>query len=81
MKLVWTTLVFSDSILIVCLGQEEIAIKTTKRCSQGGALLWSLIIHNLLIELVQQGYDVLGFADNLVIIVKGKVDSLISDRL
>jgi hypothetical protein len=32
-----------------------------------------------LIELEQQGYEVLGFANDLVII--GKVDSLISDRL
>jgi hypothetical protein len=36
---------------------------------------------HLLIELEQQGYKVLGFADDLVIIVSGKVDSLISDRL
>jgi hypothetical protein len=34
-----------------------------------------------LIELEQQGYEVLGFAADLVIIVRGKVDSLISDQL
>jgi Reverse transcriptase (RNA-dependent DNA polymerase) len=44
-------------------------------------LLWSFVIDNLLIELELQGYEVLGFADDLVIIVGGKVDSLISDRL
>jgi Reverse transcriptase (RNA-dependent DNA polymerase) len=71
-------------IVIARLGQEEIAIKTTKGCHQGevlSPLLWSLVIDNLLIELEQQGYEVLDFADDLVIIVRGKVDSLISDRL
>jgi Reverse transcriptase (RNA-dependent DNA polymerase) len=71
-------------IVIARLEQDEIAIKTTKGCPQGGVLsplLWSFVIDNLLIELEQQGYEVLGFADDLVIIVRGKVDSLISDRL
>jgi hypothetical protein len=55
-------------IVIARLGQEKIEIETTKG-------------YHLLIELEQQGYKVLSFADDLVIIVSGKVDSLISDRL
>jgi retron-type reverse transcriptase len=45
-------------IVIARLGQEEIAVQTTKGCPKGGVLsplLWSLVIDNLLIELEQQG--------------------------
>jgi Reverse transcriptase (RNA-dependent DNA polymerase) len=80
----WIIQMLERRIVIARLGEEEIAIKTTKGCPQGGVLsprLWSLVIDNRLIELEQQGYEVLGFADDLVIIVRGKVDSLISVRL
>jgi Reverse transcriptase (RNA-dependent DNA polymerase) len=49
------------------LGQDQITIKTTMGCPQGGVLsplLWSLVIDKLLTE---QGYEVIGFAHDLVI--------------
>jgi hypothetical protein len=70
-------------IVIALLGQEEITIKATKGCPKGefyrlfcGLLL---LTTSCMIELEQQGYEVLGFADDLVIIVRGKVDAFISD--
>jgi retron-type reverse transcriptase len=49
----WIIQMLERRIVIARLGQEEIAIKTTKGCPQGGVLsplLWSLVIDNLLIE-------------------------------
>jgi retron-type reverse transcriptase len=66
----WIIQLLERRIVIARLGQEEITIKTTKGCPQGGVLsplLWSLAIDNLLIKLEQQGYKMLGFADDLVI--------------
>jgi hypothetical protein len=37
------------------------------------SLLWSLVIDKLLIDLDQQGLEVIDYADDLVIIVRGTV--------
>jgi retron-type reverse transcriptase len=54
----WIIQMLERRIVVARLGQEEIAIKTTKGFPQGGVLsplLWSLVIDNLLTELEQQG--------------------------
>jgi Reverse transcriptase (RNA-dependent DNA polymerase) len=46
-------------------------------CTQGGVLsplLWSLVIDKNLIDFNSQGYEVFGFADDIVIMVSCKVD-------
>jgi hypothetical protein len=66
------------------LGDCSITIKATRGCPQGGVLsplLWSLVIDSLLWELDKLGYEVLGFADDLVVMVRGKDDKTISNRL
>ena len=58
--------------------------KTIKGCPQGGILspvLWSLTIDNLLTSLTERGFEVVGFADDVVIIIRGKFDSVISNRM
>lgn len=80
----WILEMLECRIVSAQLGEEKIAIKTTRGCPQGGVLsplLWSLVIDKLLTNLENQGYEVIGFADDLVIIVRGKVDSILSDRL
>jgi Reverse transcriptase (RNA-dependent DNA polymerase) len=57
--------------------------KNHKGCPQGGILLpllWSLVIDELLTELTEQGYEVIGFADDLVIMIRGNDDSIQSNR-
>jgi Reverse transcriptase (RNA-dependent DNA polymerase) len=63
---------------------EQVTIRTTRGCPHGcvlSFLLWSLVIKKLLTDLDSQGYEVFGFADNIVIMVKGKVDSVLSERM
>jgi hypothetical protein len=43
--------------------------------------MWSLVIDKLLIDLDSQGYEVFGFLDETVIMVRGNVDSVLSMRI
>jgi Reverse transcriptase (RNA-dependent DNA polymerase) len=40
-----------------------------------------LVINELLTELTKQGFEVIGFADDLVIMIRGNDDSILSNRL
>jgi hypothetical protein len=44
-------------------------------------LLWSLVIDKLLTDLDTQGYEVFGFVDDTVIMVRSNVDSVLSMRV
>jgi retron-type reverse transcriptase len=80
----WITAMLESRIVTAQLGQDQITIKTTRGCPQGGVLsplLWSLVIDELLTELTEQGYKVIGFADDLVIMIRGNDDSILSNRL
>jgi ribonuclease HI len=80
----WIIEMLECRIVMAQLGEEGMAIRTTRGCPQGGVLsplLWSLVIDELLTNLEDRGYEVIGFADDLVIIVRGKDDSLLSDRI
>jgi retron-type reverse transcriptase len=62
------------------LGGEQVTVKTTRGCLQGrvlSPLLWSLVIDKLLNDLDRQGFEVIGFADDLVITVRGNNDSIL----
>ena len=65
-------------------GADDLTIKTTKGCPQGGVLsplLWLLVIGELIQTLHDLGYEVQGFADDLVIMVRGKFETTITDRM
>jgi retron-type reverse transcriptase len=67
---------------IVTAGLGE--VKTTRGCPQGGVLsplLWSLVIVKILNDLDRQGFEVIEFADDLVITVRGNNDSILSERM
>lgn len=56
------------------LGNESVTITAIRGCPQGGVLsplLWSLVIDELLDKLHLLGYNAIGYADDLVIIVSG----------
>lgn len=54
---------------------------TEKHCSQGGILkplLWSLVVDYLIRKLNVSGFTAQGYSDDLVVIVRGKHDEIIS---
>ncbi|XP_055714430.1 uncharacterized protein LOC129808685 [Phlebotomus papatasi] len=62
-------------------GQDRVAARVTQGCPQGGVLsplMWSLVIDGLLTELSENGIRATGYADDLVIIIRGKHDKIIS---
>lgn len=66
------------------LGDTSITMKATRGCPQGGVLsplLWSIVVNDLLEKLGAEGFEVIGFADDIVIIVRGKFDDTISSRM
>ena len=59
-----------------------IQIQTTRGCPQGGVLsplLWSLVVDELLDMLDNQGFTALGYADDIVLITKGKYEDTMCD--
>jgi Reverse transcriptase (RNA-dependent DNA polymerase) len=80
----WIIAILENRIFTTQLGQDQITIKTTRGSPQGGVLsplLSSLVINELLTELTVQGYEVIGFADDLVIMIRGNGDSILSNCL
>jgi ribonuclease HI len=64
--------------------KEWIVKTTSRRCPQGGVLsplLWALVVDDLLDLLTKAGFEVQGYAVDLVIIIRGKYGSVISDRV
>ena len=63
---------------------STVKVTAVKGCPQGGVLsplLWSLVVDDLLVSLELLGFEVIGFADDIVIVVRGKFDSIISERM
>jgi retron-type reverse transcriptase len=62
----------------------QVTVKTTRGFPQGGVLsplLWSVVIDKFLNDLDQQGFEVTGFPDDLVITVRRNNDSILSERM
>jgi len=55
---------------------------TTRGCPQGGVLsplLWSLLVDELLRRLARKGIQCQGYADDIVIIARGKFEETLCD--
>lgn len=66
------------------LGDSTITAQTHRGCPQGGVLspfLWSVVVDELLQKQTEHGIEVIGYADDLVIIIRGKFDNVISERI
>lgn len=80
----WMTNMLKNRRISTEVGGQEITVKATKGCPQGGVLsplMWSLVVDGLLQMLDTEGFEVVGYADDLVIIVRGKDDQTISERM
>ena len=80
----WIQSMLTSREISASLGDTSITITAAKGCPQGGVLsplLWSLVVDSLLRKLTLLGYDVIGYADDVVLVIRGKFDSTLSDRL
>lgn len=80
----WIMTMLYNREVIAELSGTSITVKTTRGCPQGGVLsplLWSLVVDALLNKLIENGFEVIGFADDVVIICRGKFDHTLSERM
>lgn len=62
---------------------KVISVSTTRGCPQGGVLsplIWSLVVDELLTNLTNRDITCQGYADDIVIMTKGKFESTLCDR-
>jgi hypothetical protein len=77
----WIRAMLESRRITAKIGVETVTATAITGCPQGGVLsplLWSLVIDDLLTTLTLSGYEVQGYADDLVIIVRGKYESVLS---
>lgn len=80
----WMESMLESRLITASLGGEETSMTTARGCPQGGVLsplLWSVVVDDLLRKITDEGYCVLGYADDIVILIKGKHDGVISSRM
>jgi hypothetical protein len=66
------------------LSGETLRASAAGGCPQGGVfspLLWSLVVDDLLWELNSNGYYIVGYADDIAILIKGKFPYTVSEVL
>ena len=65
-------------------GTNSIIMNTTQGCPQGGVLsplMWSMVVDELLDVLTNTGIQVQGYADDIVLICRGKYEDTLCDRI
>lgn len=68
----WIHAMLTSREITASLGDTSITITAAKGCPQGGVLsplLWLLVVDSLLRKLTQLGYEVIGYADDVVLII------------
>ena len=78
----WVDAMLKERDISATLGNNSVCTKAVKGCPQGGVLsplLWSLVVDDLLVKLCGLGYEAIGYADDLAIIITGKFDLTVSD--
>lgn len=66
------------------LGDTNKRIRATKGCPQGGVmspLLWCLVVDSLITRLNNAGFYTQGYADDLAIVIRGKVPMVLTDLM
>ena len=80
----WIQAMLSSRKITAALGDTSVTVGAVEGCPQGGVLpplLWSLVVDVLLTKLSQLGFEVIGYADDIVLIVRGKCDATLSSRM
>ena len=80
----WINSMLRSRLITAKLGETTATIEASRGCPQGGVLsplLWSIVVDDLLTSLSNNGFDSQGYADDLVIIIKGKHEEVISNLM
>nr|AMS38365.1 hypothetical protein [Bactrocera tryoni] len=80
----WIEAVLRTRIAETTVGDKRIRLGTTRGCPQGGVLsplLWSLVVDDLLALLTDNGIRCQGYADDIVIIARGKYEDTLCDLI
>lgn len=80
----WLKSMLSCRRVKVSVAGESVVVGTDRGCPQGGILsplLWSIVIDDLLTILTDNGFMVQGYADDLVIMIREKMDAIASQRM
>ncbi|GAB0090988.1 uncharacterized protein DMENIID0001_057790 [Sergentomyia squamirostris] len=73
----WMRQTLATRIVETQVGKTPLRMKTTRGCPQGGVLsplMWSLVVDELLIKLSDNGILCQAYADDIVIIARGKYE-------
>ena len=80
----WIKAMLSERRVKATVAGVSATITTAKGCPQGGVLsplLWSVVVDDLLNTLITIGYEVRGYADDIVIIIRGQIDAIVSHSM
>lgn len=76
----WIQAMLSSRRIKAAIDKEEVEYSPTRGCPQGGCLsplLWCLVVNELIVRLKKAHCYVIAFADDLVIIIKGRVERIV----
>lgn len=78
----WISSYLSNRIISATLFSDTVQCKAQRGCLQGGVLsplLWSLVVDDLLVKINNTGITCIGYADDLVIISRGKFPNTVGE--
>lgn len=80
----WLSNMLATRTIVVSRGKVEMKAQVKRGCPQGGVaspLIWSLVIDELIRLLTETGFYVQAFADDLVVLVRGPVLSVLFELM
>lgn len=80
----WIRAMLESRSMTTTLGSKSLTVTAMKGCPQGGVLsplLWSIVVDELLTELSNHGLEVQGYADDLVVMIRGKCERILTDLM
>lgn len=78
----WMCELLKSRIAETKVGNKTIKVSTTRGCPQGGVLsplMWSLVVDELLEKITNCGIRCIGYADDIVLIARGKFESTLCE--
>jgi ribonuclease HI len=80
----WMMHMLTSRVVSAQLGDKTVTKLTTRGCPQGGVLsplMWCLVMDRLLAMLRERGYEAIGYADDLTVVIRGIHGPTISDQM
>ena len=80
----WVTTMLKHRQVYTTLNDHTVGAIATRGCPQGGVLsplLWCLVVDDLLCGLTKAGYTTVGYADDIVTLIRGKFWGTVSEMM